>query len=65
MDPEGKSTAEKMAALRKYREGQYEKLKDAAYEKRGWTRDGVPTLAKVKELGIDFPEVVELIKPHQ
>ena len=36
MDPEGKKTTqEKMAALRTYREGQYEKLKDAAYEKTG------------------------------
>ena len=65
MDPAGKSTAEKMAVLRTYREGQYEKLKDAAYEKRGWTKDGVPTLAKVKELGIDYPDVVELISSYQ
>ncbi len=65
MDPEGKTVQEKMAALRAYREGQYEKLKDAAYEKRGWTKDGVPTLAKVRELGIDLPEVVELIGKYQ
>lgn len=65
MDPEGKSTEEKMAALRTYRENQYVKLTDAAYAHRGWTNDGVPTLAKVKELGIDFPDVVELISKHQ
>jgi aldehyde:ferredoxin oxidoreductase len=65
MDPEGKSTAEKMAALRKYREEQYELLKDAVYQRRGWTKDGVPTLEKVHELGIDYPDVVELLKEHQ
>jgi aldehyde:ferredoxin oxidoreductase len=65
MDPDGKSTKEKMAALRKYREEQYETLKNAVYQRRGWTKDGVPTLEKIKELGIDFPDVVELVKKHQ
>ncbi len=60
--PEGKSTEEKMAVLRKYRESEYEKLKDAVYKRRGWNSNGVPTLQKVKELGIDFQDVVELIK---
>jgi len=61
-DPEGKSTKEKMQVLRKYREAEYEKLKDAVYKRRGWDKDGVPTLKKVKELGIDFPDVIELLK---
>ena len=61
-DPKGKPTKEKMAVLRKYRESEYERLKDAVYKRRGWNPNGVPTLEKVKELGIDFPEVVELIK---
>jgi aldehyde:ferredoxin oxidoreductase len=65
MDPAGKSTVEKLAALRNYREDQYVKLADAVYQRRGWTRDGVPTLEKIKELGIDFPDVVELVKKHQ
>lgn len=65
LDPQGKTTIEKMAALRAYREGQYEKLKDAVYKNRGWSNDGVPTLAKVRELGIDFPEVVELLSRRQ
>ncbi|MEE9152210.1 MAG: aldehyde ferredoxin oxidoreductase C-terminal domain-containing protein [Thermoplasmata archaeon] len=61
-NPEGKSTEEKMQALRKYRESEYEKLKDAVYERRGWDKDGVPTQEKVKELGIDFSDVMELLK---
>jgi len=65
MDPSSKSTDEKLKALRVYREGQYEKLKDAVYKRRGWTSDGVPTLEKIKELGIDFPDVVELVSKYQ
>ncbi len=64
-DPEGKSTREKMAVLKKYRQAEYEKLKDAVYKRRGWNSNGVPTLQKVKELGIDFPDVLELTKKHQ
>jgi aldehyde:ferredoxin oxidoreductase len=63
-DPEDKSTETKMAALRAFREDQYEKLTDAVYQRRGWTPDGVPTPEKLHELGIDFPEVVEVVKPY-
>jgi aldehyde:ferredoxin oxidoreductase len=64
LDPDGMSTAEKMAALRKYREGQYEKLKDAVYERRGWTNDGVPKVETLERLGIDFPEVVAVVQRY-
>ncbi|MCU0559275.1 MAG: aldehyde:ferredoxin oxidoreductase [Desulfobacterales bacterium] len=64
LDVAGKSTAEKLALLRRFREQQYETLKDAVYQRRGWTPDGVPTLATVKRLGIDFPEVVALLAAH-
>ena len=53
-----------MTLLRKLREDSYEQLKDAVYDRRGWTRDGIPTLATAKRLGIDFPEVVEVLKAH-
>jgi aldehyde:ferredoxin oxidoreductase len=64
-DPTNKSTAEKMEVLRKFREAEYERLIDAVYKRRGWNVKGVPTLEKVKELGIDFPEVTELLTRHQ
>ena len=51
-----------MAVLKRYRESEYEKLKAAVYKRRGWNPDGVPTLQKVKELGIDFPGVIDLVK---
>jgi len=63
-DPEGKSTAEKMAALRAHREQRYESLIDAVYKRRGWTPDGIPTLETVKRLGIDYPDVVALLKKY-
>jgi aldehyde:ferredoxin oxidoreductase len=64
MDPSGKSTREKLKALREYREEQYEKLKDAVYKRRGWTKDGIPTVKTTKRLGIDFPEVLAVLKAH-
>ncbi len=65
LEPSMMTSEEKVAALRAHRETQYEKLTDAVYKRRGWTPDGVPTLAKLKELGIDFPDVVATVKPHQ
>ncbi|RKZ01245.1 aldehyde:ferredoxin oxidoreductase [Candidatus Fermentibacteria bacterium] len=64
IDPENMSTTEKVAATRRYREDRYEQLLDAVYKRRGWTNDGVPTVAKLKELGMDFPDVIELVKKH-
>ncbi|MBM7854744.1 aldehyde:ferredoxin oxidoreductase [Desulfohalotomaculum tongense] len=65
IDPEGKSTEEKIKLLRKYREEQYEKITDAVYERRGWTKNGVPKLETLQKFGMDFPELVELVKQHQ
>jgi aldehyde:ferredoxin oxidoreductase len=64
IDIEGKDTSEKVRILRKLRQGRYEQLKDAVYERRGWTKDGIPTLATVKRLEIDFPEVLDVLKAN-
>jgi aldehyde:ferredoxin oxidoreductase len=64
VDITGKTTEEKISLLRNVREELYEKLKDAVYERRGWTSNGIPTMETVKRLGIDFPEVLELLKTH-
>jgi aldehyde:ferredoxin oxidoreductase len=63
-DPSGKSTEEKMTALRSYREREYERLRDAVYKRRGWSNNGVPTLEKIEDLGIDFPDIVKLIRDN-
>lgn len=64
LDIEGMTTARKVALLRGFREDRYEKLKDAVYSRRGWTRDGIPTRATVERLGIGFPDVMELLDAH-
>jgi aldehyde:ferredoxin oxidoreductase len=62
VDITGKGTEEKVTLLRKFREDEYERLKDAVYKRRGWTQNGIPTIETVKRLGIDFPDVLDLIK---
>ena len=64
VDPISMPTAEKVGVLRKYRQDRYEKLVDAVYKRRGWDRDGVPTLETARRLGIDYPDVVTLIESH-
>jgi len=64
-DVKGKTTEEKMKVLRVYREEQYQKLCDAVYNRRGWDINGVPTLETIKQLKIDFPEVLEVVKKYQ
>lgn len=64
LEPETMPVEEKMVALRTYREAQYEKLMDAVYYRRGWDENGVPTLEKVRELGINLPEVEALLRQY-
>jgi aldehyde:ferredoxin oxidoreductase len=65
VDPAGLTLDAKRAALRRHREGRYEQLLDAVYKRRGWTSDGIPTLAKARSLRIDqVPGVVELLAAH-
>jgi aldehyde:ferredoxin oxidoreductase len=64
IDPSGKSTAEKMKILREYREDQYQQLIDAVYSRKGWTPEGVPTVEHLKEIGMDLPEVLEVVNRY-
>lgn len=64
-DPTGKTTQEKMKVLREYREAQYESLRDAVYKRRGWNNNGVPTIEFLKKIGMDLPEVIEVVKDFQ
>ncbi len=65
VDPEGKTSEEKVVIMRTYRESQYEKLLDAVYQRRGWTNNGVPKIEHLKNIGMDLPELIEIIKDHQ
>jgi aldehyde:ferredoxin oxidoreductase len=64
-DPAGKTTEEKMKVLRAYREDQYSKLQDAVYKRRGWNSNGVPTIEFLRKIGMDLPEVIEVVKDWQ
>jgi aldehyde:ferredoxin oxidoreductase len=65
VDPAGLSTEEKMKLTRKFREEQYEKLLDAVYFRRGWTKNGVPKIEHLQKLGMDLPELIEIVKDKQ
>jgi len=39
-------------------------LVDAVYKRRGWTAEGVPTVATMIRLGMDFPEVVAILREN-
>ncbi|MDD3143731.1 MAG: aldehyde ferredoxin oxidoreductase C-terminal domain-containing protein, partial [Candidatus Cloacimonetes bacterium] len=45
-----------------YREDQYQQLIDAVYKRKGWTPEGVPTLEHLQNIGMDLPEVLEVVK---
>lgn len=65
VDPTGKTTEEKMALLRQFREQNYQKLCDAVYKRRGWTTDGVPTVETLQKLGIAYPDLVATVEQYQ
>jgi aldehyde:ferredoxin oxidoreductase len=62
---EGMTTEEKMKILRKYREDQYESLLNAVYKRRGWNSNGVPTVDFLKKIGMDLPEVIDIVRNYQ
>jgi aldehyde:ferredoxin oxidoreductase len=64
LDPAGMDTTQKLQALRTYREQQYEYLLDAVYKRKGWTREGVPTVEHLEKIGMAFPDVVEVVRRH-
>ncbi len=61
IDPENLSTEEKIGHLRRYREEQYEMLLDAVYKRRGWDNNSIPQKEKLIEIGLDIPEVLEVL----
>ena len=65
VDPAGKPTEEKMKIVRKHREEQYESLLDAVYLRRGWNNNGIPKIEFLKRIGMDLPEVLDVVKDYQ
>jgi len=62
VDPAGLSVKEKVRVTREYRLRQYDSLIDAVFKRRGWTSDGCPTPEHLKEIGMDLPEVLDVVK---
>ena len=62
IDPAGKSLAEKVKITREHRLRQYDSLIDAVFKRRGWTSDGCPTPEHLKNIGMDLPEVLDVVK---
>jgi aldehyde:ferredoxin oxidoreductase len=62
INPMGMSTVEKVKILREFRENEYSKLQDAAYKRRGWNQNGIPTVEHLKEIGMDLPEVLAVVE---
>jgi len=56
------NTKEKIRILYEYRQDQYQKLADVVYYRRGWTPNGVPTLQKMKQLGMDDPKMLDMLQ---
>lgn len=65
IDIQNKSTEEKIKILRQYREKVYNDMVDVVYKRRGWNKNGVPTVERLKELGIAIPELVKIIEKDQ
>lgn len=41
-----------------------ERIVDAAYRRRGWTADGVPTLDTLQRTGLDDDILLDLARPR-
>lgn len=64
IDATGKTTKEKIALMREYREKQYQSLLDAVYKRRGWNKNGIPTKETLKQIGMELPELLEVVEKH-
>ena len=63
VEPGGRTTEKKIDIIMRYRWGQFQRLVDAVYKRRGWTPGGIPKLEKLIELGMDLPELIRTVRP--
>ena len=64
IDPAGMTTEEKMAALRRTARTNTRSCTMQSTSAAAGTTTAFPTVAKLKELGIDFPDVVALVQAN-
>jgi aldehyde:ferredoxin oxidoreductase len=60
-----RSVEEKIKLLRKYREEQYSNLQESVYKERRWNKHGCPTIGLIKELGLDYEDIINVITSFQ
>jgi len=41
---------------------QYHKVMQAAFKRRGWDQYGIPTVERLKQLGIDRPFFIKIVE---
>ena len=61
-DIEKMTVKEKLTVIYEFRRGQYKKLADAVYYRRGWTPNGVPTPQKMKQLGFTDKKMLKMLQ---
>jgi aldehyde:ferredoxin oxidoreductase len=61
-DVEKMTVQEKLTVIYKFRRGQYNKLADAVYYRRGWTPNGVPTPQKMRQLGFTDKKMLKMLQ---
>ena len=62
MDPDEKTDQEKLAIIQGYRAQQYDQLIDVVYREKGYDSNGIPTDAKLKDLGFDEDDYFQILK---
>ena len=61
-DPSNMSTQEKMKLHREYRSQRYQTLIDTVYKRKGWDMNGIPTDEHLTKIGMDLPELLDVVK---
>ncbi|VVB59489.1 Tungsten-containing aldehyde ferredoxin oxidoreductase [uncultured archaeon] len=61
-DVEKMTVREKLTILYEFRRGQYNKLADAVYYRRGWTPNGIPTPQKMRQLGFTDKKMLKMLQ---
>ncbi len=59
---DGATNEKRLVLLQEYRKSQYEKLTEVVYQEKGYDRHGIPTDEKLKRLGFDKPEFMEIVR---
>ena len=60
-DIDGKSDDTLLSEIHEYRRDMFSKLTDAVYKEKGYDINGIPTEEKLKSMGMDLPDFLEIV----